>query len=37
MRGLRAWIVEQDMTVEQFKKLDVHRANVDRLDWLRDL
>lgn len=31
------YLDRHDMTVEKFKKLDVYRANVERLGWLRDL
>lgn len=34
---LRAWLAEHGMTVSQFKRLDVYKANVKRLRWLQKL
>jgi hypothetical protein len=34
---LRAWLADQGMTVEEFKRLTVYRANFDRLPWLQEL
>lgn len=35
--SLRAWLAASSMTVESFKELEVYKANVTRLPWLRDL
>jgi hypothetical protein len=34
---LRAWPAASEITVEQFKQLEVFRAHVGSMTWLRDL
>lgn len=34
---LREWLFEQQIPVDEFKKLDVYLANVERKPWLSNL
>jgi hypothetical protein len=34
---LYEWLWRQDIAVDDFKKLDVYLANVERMPWLKNL